>query len=176
MDNLALQIIDEELPQDSYFVISNDQTAEWAIKKIAEERAETQRYINVCDTMIADYAMKKQKAQEYLVNKTSFLIGKLQEYFLTVPHKEAKTQETYKLPSGTLKMKYGTPEFVRDEEKLLKWAKENAPECVKVKETANWAEIKKNSSIAEERVVTNDGEIVEGVSVVWNPNRFEVEI
>ena len=135
MDNLALQMIDEEIPQEG-FTIDKDNLAEWALKKITEERAEAQRYLNVCDTMLEDYLFKKKKALEQLDSKTGYLIGKLQEYFLNVKHKESKTQKAYKLPSGTLKLKYGTPDFVRDGETLLIWAKENAPEHVKVKEGA----------------------------------------
>ena len=91
-DNIAMQIIDEQF--DEGFIINNDNLAEWALKKISEERAEAQRYINVCDTMINEYSLKKQKATEQLNNKTGYLTAKLQEYFATVPHKASKTQET----------------------------------------------------------------------------------
>lgn len=175
MDNLALQIIDEELPQEG-FAVDNDNLAEWAIKKIAEERAETQRYINVCDTMINEYELKKQKAKEQLKTKTAYLINSLNQYFQTVKPHETKTQKTYKLPSGTLRLKHGTPEFIRDEEALLKWAKENAPEQVKVKETVNWGELKKSTIFKDGMVITADGEVVEGVKAIDRPDTFEVVI
>lgn len=174
-DNLALQIIDEEW--DEGFKIDNDNLAEWALKKIAEETAETQRYINVCKTFVGEYNMKAQKAQEQLEAKTAYLKGQLQKYFSTVPHKEGKTQETYKLPSGILKKKYGTPEFIRDEEKLVTWLKNNGyKDKVKVKETADWAEFKKSVGIQSGKVVTLDGEIVDGVTAQDRPDSFEVEI
>lgn len=174
-NNLVLRIIDEQFEES--FVINNDGLAEWALKKIAEETAESQRYINVCDTMIAEYTRKRQKAQEQLENKTAYLRSKLQEYFATVPHKATKTQETYKLPSGTLKLKYGTPEFIRDETILVDWLKKNGYEDkVKVKETADWAEFKKGITVSFDKVLTADGEVVEGVTAQERPNTFEVEI
>jgi phage host-nuclease inhibitor protein Gam len=174
-DNLALQIIDEQFEEG--FKIDNDGLAEWALKKIAEEQAESQRYINVCDTMIAEYTRKRQKAQEQLETKTAYLKQKLQEYFATVPHKATKTQETYKLPSGTLKLKLPSVEFVRDDTALVEWLKNNGyGDKVKIKESPDWAEFKKLVTVSFDKVLTADGEIVEGVTVQEKPSSFEVEI
>ena len=179
MENTAMQVINELAPYETQeaWTCKNDSEAEWALKKIAEERVETQRYVNVCNTMAAEYQFKAQKACEQLESKTAYLKQQLQEYFATVPHKATKTQETYKLPSGTLKLKYGTPEFVRDETALVKWLKANGYEDkIKTKETADWAEFKKCVGIQSGKVVTLDGEIVEGVTANERPNSFEVEI
>jgi len=175
MDNLALQIIEEDVQEG--FKIDNDNLAEWALKIIAEEKAETQRYINVCETWIAEYQQKAQKAQERFETKTLYLKQQLQFYFESVPHKATKTQETYKLPSGTLKLKYGTPEFIRDEKNLVKWLKANGYEDkVKVEEKADWAEFKKGVIVQSGKVLTADGEVVEGVTANERPNIFEVEL
>jgi phage host-nuclease inhibitor protein Gam len=175
MDNLALQIIDEEVQEG--FVISNDNLAEWALKKIAEERAESQRYINVCETMINDYRLKIQKEQEKLESKTGYLKAKLQEYFATVQHKTTKTQETYKLPSGTLKMKYGTPEFKVDNEKLVKWLEDSKLDTfVKTEKMAQWGELKKTITVSFDKILTADGEVVDGVTASDRPDSFEIEV
>lgn len=174
-DNLVLQIIDEQFEEG--FKIDNDGAAEWALQKIAEETADAQRYINVCDTMIIEYQKKRQKAQEQLANKTGYLKGKLQEYFATVPHKASKTQESYKLPSGTLKLKYGRLKFIQDETVFVNWLKNNGyADKVKTVESADWVEFKKLCEIGSSVVMTADGEIVEGVTVQEEPNAFEVEI
>ena len=174
--NLALSIIDEAIEFEG-FVIDNDVKAEWALKKISEEKAEAQRYINICDTMISEYTFKKQQATEKLESKISGLRSLLQQYFETVPHKATKTQETYKLPSGQLKMKYPGPEFARDEEKLLNYLKENGmPEYIQTKESAKWADLKKVVTVSGDKVITEDGQIVDGVTVVERPPVFEVEV
>ncbi|MCX7921945.1 MAG: host-nuclease inhibitor Gam family protein [Clostridia bacterium] len=179
-DNLALKIIDEIIDDQSDtqegFIIDNDTKAEWALRKIAEERAETQRYINVCKTMINEYQTKIQQAEEKLKGKTSFLEAQLQRYFESVPHNRTKTQETYKLPAGTLKVKYSPPEFKRDDEQLIKWLKENSlDEFLKVEEKANWSELKKKIRISGDIAITEDGQIVEGIKVVEKTPVFEVE-
>ncbi len=175
MSNLALQLVDEVTEQES-FSVSCDNSAEWAIKKIAEETAEAQRFINVCDTMIKEYQFKRQKAQEHLDTKTSYLKGLLQQYFETVPHKATKTQETYKLPSGTLKRKFGGVEYVRNDEVLLAWLQDNNHEkFIKIKESPDWAELKKTVTISGNSVVTAEGEIVGGVMVTEKEDKFEIE-
>ncbi|MCX8147446.1 MAG: hypothetical protein N3D84_03195, partial [Candidatus Woesearchaeota archaeon] len=42
-------------------LIDSDEKAEWALKKIAEEKAEAQKYINVCRAMIIEYEEKIRK-------------------------------------------------------------------------------------------------------------------
>lgn len=180
MDNLTLQLNEEEIQEG--FKIDNDNLAEWAVCKISEDRADFQRLINVCETRILEYQEKIRKYQEQLDRKTSGLKGLLQQYFETVPHKATKTQETYKLPSGTLKKKYGTPEYIRDEDSLVKWLEERdefSQQFIKTKKTVDWKEYKKNVleySIKDGKVITLDGEIVEGLTVQERPDSFEIEV
>lgn len=179
--NLALEIIDEVMQEKSNetngFVIDSDEKAEWALRKIGEERIEAQRYINVCRSMILEYEDKIRKEEEKLRSKTAFLEGQLQRYFETVAHKTTKTQETYKLPGGTLKLKHQTPELKRNDELLVKWLKENQMnDLIKLEEKPNWNEIKKKIIISGERAVTEDGQIVEGVEVCERPSVFEVDV
>jgi hypothetical protein len=186
MSNVALEIINEQLdnlelqqPGNSEFIIDSDEKAEWALSKIREERAEAERIIMVCKAMIEKYEEKIRQVQERLPRKTAYLESKLMEYFEKVPHKKTKTQEKYELPSGTLRKKYPAPEFVRDDEALLKWIKANkinAHLYIRVKETPDWANFKKTVKVAGEQVVDENGEIVEGIRVVERPPTFEVEV
>jgi Bacteriophage Mu Gam like protein. len=184
MSNIALKIINEQLDElgheqtgESGFVIDDDEKAEWALAKIREERAEAQRIINVCETMIQKYEEKIQAVKNRLPQRTAFLESKLMEYFEKVPHKKTKTMEKYELPSGVLKKKYPAPEFKRDEDKLLQWLKErNMTEYVKVKESPDWAEFKKSIKIVGDKVVDENGEIVDGITIVERPAEFIVEV
>lgn len=180
--NINLEIVNDFIQQNSdnsdnnEFTIDDDKKAEWALKKIAEEREETQRYIEVCKSMILEYQEKIRKEEENLNKKTSYLEFKLQQYFQSVEHKSTKTQKTYKLPSGTLRLKYQQPEFKRDEEKLINWLKENQlQQFVKTKETPNWVELKKNIKISGNKAVSEDGQIIEGVEVIEKSPVFEIE-
>lgn len=47
---------------------------------------------------------------------------------------------------------------------------------VKVKETADWVKLKKQVKVINNKVITEDGEIIEGVTVIEKPNQFIVDI
>ena len=184
MDNVALKMIDDaiadlefEQPGCEPFRIDNDQKAEWALAKIREEQAEAQRIMNVCKSMILHYEEQMKKAEEGLEKKTAYLKGQLEQYFDSVEKRRTKTQEVYKLPSGTLRRKYPGPQFKRDDDALVKWLKErNMKDYIKVKETADWANLKKAIQVVGDKVVDENGEVVEGITVVDRPPVFEVEV
>lgn len=183
-DNIALKLIDDaiadlefEQPNCEPFRIDNDAKAEWAISKIREEQAEAMRIINVCKSMILHYEEQMKKAEEDFEKKTAYLRSQLEQYFDSVEKRRTKTQEVYKLPSGTLRRKYLKPEFKRDEEKLVKWLKDRQMnEYIKVKESPDWANLKKAIQVVGDKVVDENGEVVEGITVVERPPVFEVEV
>lgn len=195
MGNTELYIIDstiEGLEQDKQFIVDSDEKAEWAIKKIAEERAEAERFINVCQTMICKYQEQIEQAKADLDSKTGYLTFQLQRYMDTVKAKETKTQKTYKLPSGTLKVKYPGPEYKRDEEKLTEFLKKNYTDYVETIYKPKWAEFKKIVSLNRDPIVDEEsgelidytpyylvdpnGKAVEGVEVIEREPVFEVQI
>ncbi|MCK9220884.1 MAG: host-nuclease inhibitor Gam family protein [Bacteroidales bacterium] len=161
--------------QDEQFVIDTDLACEWALKKLAEARKEAKRYIQTCDDMILEYTRKIEKKESQLETSSFILISKLQNYFDGVEHKETKTQETYTLPSGKLKKKYATPIYNRDETALLKWVKDNKPEAIETTESVKWEDVKKDLQIDGEKAITKDGEIVDGINVTYNQEKFIVE-
>lgn len=157
------------------FKVDTDVKAEWCLKKIADKKAEAKRYTDVCNEMIRQYQDKITRNEEKLQTEVWVLTSKLLTYFEEVEHKATKTQETYKLPSGTLKMKYATPEFIKDEEAFKNWVKQNRPERIKTTESIEWGELKKELTIDNDKAITKDGEIVEGISVKYTNPQFVVE-
>jgi hypothetical protein len=179
MEDVEKYIIDEAIEEQETtgnFIIDNDEKAEWALKKIAVERQDCARIKAVCERMIEQYQRKIDDEEARLERKTSYLIGQLSMYINTVQTKDSKTQKTYALPSGKLKIKFQKPEFVRDDEKLLNWLKENASSYVKTKESPDWGEFKKTLSVSGDKVVDASGEIVDGITVVEREPVFDVEI
>lgn len=173
--NPLLEMLDEAIEQ-SEFKIDTDQKAEWALNIIREEQAEAQRLINVCNSQILHYQNEIKKVQEKLENKTGNLKAMLFEYLQTVPHKATKTQETYTLPSGKLKLKYPQPEYKRDEATLIKWLKDrDMTDYIKVSESPKWGELKKTVQVAGDKACI-DGEIIDGIQVVEKAPVFDIEI
>jgi phage host-nuclease inhibitor protein Gam len=175
MLNVKLGIIDEIVNQEG-FVVDSDSKAEWAISKISEESEELNRIETICNEMIEKYKGKIAEATKTFENKTLYFKNQLQNYFETVQGKQTKTQRTYKLASGTLKTKFGGPEFIKDDLKLLSWCAENATDCIKTIEIVDWAELKKHITIDGNKAITADGEIVEGVTITQKADRFEIEL
>ena len=97
----------------------------------------------------------------------------LLRYFDTVEHKATKTQETYKLPTGRLKMKLAGETMVPDKEILALLY----PDLVVQKPDFQWGELKKRLSIVDGKVIdTETGEFVEAVAVEAVPPKFIVEV
>lgn len=157
--------------------IANDRDAEWLIDKVNEELIEKARFkesiINKIE-LLQEKLKKVEEEEQYLIERrNSYLI----EYFESIPDKfkkKTKTQEKYRLPSGSIIKKYPQPEFKRNNEQLLSWIKANhLNEYIEVKETPKWGELKKTIQVVGNQVVTEDGEIVEGVEVVERPPMVE---
>lgn len=87
------------------FRITDDRCADWAIRKIADERSEYDRLKALADEQIAAINEKVAAARKRMENGTSYLTSCLADFFATVPHKETKTTEKYRLLSGTLTFK-----------------------------------------------------------------------
>ena len=165
------------MTENQSFVVDSDVKAEWAIKKIREEQAEHDRFVAVCQEMIEEYKLKIETAGKKLESDTAFFKSQLASYFVTVEKKCSKTQESYKLPSGTLVLKHQKPELQRDEGKLVKFVKElGLNDYIKTKESVDWAELKQTLTVAGDKCLTADGEVVEGVTVVNRSSVFEVKI
>ena len=152
------------------FVIDTDAKAEWALQKIREARADRDRWVNW-------YEDKIKEIKEQTDFDTMNLERMLADYFATVPHKKTKTQESYKLPGGKLVLKVQNPEYKRDDNIVIAWAKENnMAQFVKVEEKLAWQELKDATAVFEGHIVTEDGEIVPGVDVVNRESKFIVEV
>lgn len=187
MDNTAMKIIDdalrecmpESLALDDGFYLKDDAKAEWAILKLQQENAELNRIELICSNMKSYYDNVLKQAREKHERKTEFLEQQLERYFTYLQDnklvKSTKTTDSYQLPSATLKLKQQSPELERDEDKLLAWCKENGAEFIKVKESVNWADLKKNLTIKDGKAITKDGEILESIRVYERRPKFEVE-
>ena len=165
---VELNEIIEQYEDDGYS-IKDDRGAEYALKRIKETQAEVDAFRAYYDEQIA-------KMQSRADGVRNFYEGHLERYFNKVPHKVTKTTESYELPSAKLVWKQQAPEYVRDEEKVLEWLKANdGGEFVKVKESLDWAGLKKMVEVSGSEVVLADtGEVVPGISVQYREPKFDV--
>ena len=155
------------------FVIDNDVKAEWALRKIRERASERDRILETSWEIIESYKAVIQTEADRAADEIAGLEGMLLQYFATKEHQATKTQETYRLPTGKLKMKLAFERMVPDEEKLIT----AYPDFTERKPTLKWGELKKRLAIADGKVLdTETGEVVEGVSLETVPPKFSVEV
>ena len=174
--NEILKMAEEETEQEGWKV-TDDGAAEWALVKLREEENESKRIVDQCQAQIDFYQSRIQQEQERLSHSSGFLKAQLLEYFGTVPHKKTKTQESYKLPSGNLKLKYGKLQYRHDDKALLKFLQDRQmTNYIKTTQAPKWGDIRKTLVPAGDKAVNQDGEIVEGVTVEHGPEEFKVEV
>ncbi len=160
--------------EETGFLVDDDQKADWCLRKIREANEERERWKRFYEEAMA-------RVNASCDSTIAFMEGKLWDYFGMIPHKESKTQSSYQLPGGKLVYKHQAPEFEREDDALIPWLKENGRGgFVKVKESLDWAGLKKTLKVAEGGdapvMVTEDGEIVPGITVTKRPDIFKVEV
>lgn len=174
MSELRAYEPDEELDQleGQEVPMLDDMDAEYMLTLIRQADAEYQK-------MEAWYAHMVEKAKEKRDRKVAWAENNLRAYFDIVPAKATKTQKTYDLPSGKLVLKHQEPKYDTNDEELVPWLKKNKmPELVKVKESADWANLKKQLKVSPDgtAMVTEDGEVVPGVTVTQREDKFTVTL
>jgi hypothetical protein len=159
---------------DETFKIENDKTAEWALKKVKESEDERDRLITLAEEEIKDLEDRINELKEKCNNDTGFLKSCLKMYFETVPHKATKTQESYKLLSGTLVYKKPSAKIIHDDEALIKAL--DGTEYVEIKRSLKWGDYKKNLTIEKDKVLdTTTGEVIDACKVETVPGDFSIK-
>lgn len=182
MENIRLSdeflTINEE--EKETWKVTDDLSADWCLEKIRESKAEFERFRMVAMAKIEQIQARLQAEEEKMNREVAFFESKLREYFETVKAKETKTQKSYKLPSGTLKLKKSKLDFDYDKNKLLEVAEQQGMnEYIKIKKSFDWSSFKKNLEIRGNRIINKEtGEIVEieGLRVIEKPAEFKVEV
>lgn len=152
--------------------------ATWAARKLARirrQQAEVQRVAEERLQAIRDWMTAET---EKLDRAAGFFEHALTEYhrLQLVENPKAKT---IALPDGVkLACRKQQPEYVRDNDVLLAWAKANAVDCVKTIESVDWSTIKGRVAVSDGGTViyVNTGEVVPGVTVEQRPDKFIVTL
>lgn len=164
------ELPNEEMEMEEVAVL-DDASAEMVLQQL--KHAEDQY-----DRMKAWYDQQIQKLQEIRDRTRAWAEISLRPYFDMVPTTGKKIR-SYEMPGGVLKLAKQDPKFTVKDEELVPWLEKNEPEYVKVKKEAAWGEWKKAHKFAvsaEGSIVTDDGEVLPGVTATAQEDKFTIKI
>ena len=170
---------EEYLPEleEEGFKIDTDLKDEWAVNKILKAREHKDRMVMVAQQEIERFQAIIRREEDKCEKETGNLKFLLQEFFKEQSAngmtKSTKTQESYKLPSAKLKLKYSAPKILHDDAALIAHYVDYVENVPKLK----WAELKKTLKIDGDNVIdTVTGEVVEGCAVVNSEEVFDPSV
>lgn len=158
-----------ETPAEETIEVRSDIEAGWQLKRRKEIIADR-------DELIAFYKERIKAVEEDAAFKLANIDRSLEAFFMTVPHKKTKTQESYTHPLGKLMLKKQNPEFKRDDKTVIDWLEQNdGAQYVKIKKELDWSALKADVTVLGSSIVTADGETVPGVVVIEREDKFCIE-
>ena len=164
-------------------VIRNADEAGSALRRLKQERAVHDQYceplrnrIEKLEQRVRDLRGQTERADNALASKTEIYTGALRRWFENgAERRELKASWRVPLPDGTLVLTKPSKTLSHDDDALLAFVKQNRPEFVRVKESVDWAELKKHLHVEDGAAYFADtGEFADGVSVVDKPSEFKI--
>ena len=165
-------------PEETVWTIENDEIADWALRKIREMEDECNRLNETRKKIIETYLDAIREEEEKTERRTEHLRWHLRRYFQQVPHKATKTQESYRLPSGSLVMKQLPPQYERDDETVTEWLRnEEMDSYLDTRTSIRWADLKRcTTALPDGSVVYNTtGEMIPGLRTVTREPVFMIK-
>jgi len=176
-EDITLDDFEESEEGKKEFTLDTPEKVDWAIEQIIDEQKRFELYEQAINGKIEKLKCELVNEKEASGHRTSWLRFKLGEYLQRddVPAKDTKTQLSLKMPSGTVKYIKSKPEFIKDDDILLNFIKENDSEFIKTKESINWKDFKTTLNIVGNDVFNADGVIVDGITIEDTVPKVEVK-
>ena len=167
------EIIDGGTQEKERFKIENLEAANWAFRKLAAIERKKKEIQELANKEIERIKAWQEQEERGLDNSKEFFEGLLTEYFAREREKDPKFKIS--TPYGKVSARKQQPKWNYDEDKLVKWLKENNQDLIRIKYEPDKNEIKKTYKIVGTNVVTEDGEIVEGITVEERPEKVTIK-
>lgn len=188
------EILDEQVTVDESFTVDTLDKAVWLDEKIHDREMEMKNVDRIAESKIAEYQAKidriKQWQEDQKAAPLSFIEWARGKMFLflnqniqeQIDQKKKKITKSIKLPFRQIKLSVQSPELIAGDvkvdqknKKLIEWAEANCPELIKVEKAVDWAELKKKLNITD-KVVTEDGEMLDFIKVTVKPDKFDWKV
>ena len=156
------------------FTIENLDSANWAFRKLAAIERKRGEIKELADKEIERIKEWQEQEEKGLNNSKEFFEGLLTEYFIR--QKEVDPKFKISTPYGKVSSRKQQPKWNYDNDKVIEWLKKNNSELIRIKEEPDKREIKKAYKVVGNSVVTENGEIVEGITVEDRPDSITVKV
>lgn len=175
--NIQFEIYTGEMEEDEAkerFKITNLESANWALRKLAAINAKEKEINDLKEKEISRIENWAQDELKKLAESKQFFEGLLTEYFM----RERKKDPKFKIstPYGKVTARKQLPKWHYDEDKLIKWLLQNDKDLLRVKYEPDKNEIKKKYKVVGPVVVSEDGEIVEGITIEERPEAINIKV
>lgn len=174
------QYDDERMPKQEQFTITDDNAANWALRKITQLKAAQARRAQFADAEIQRITSWQKQRDEADEQSIAYFTSLLEMYFNNLRDSgKLGKKKSWSLPHGVLKIRRTQPKFARDDKAILAWAQENAPEVVQDVPKLLWTELKDRLTVTDtmRAIDSVTGCLVEGLQVA-EPERdvFSVSV
>jgi len=168
--------------QDDYFIIDNDQKANWALRKIRHLKNKKNKNEEFAKTEIKAIQKEIDAVNSWLEsengtlnNDIEYLEMKLKYYALDLRDDDPELK-THKLPFGQLQFRKQRKKWKYEDDKLLEFAEKNIKDTVKIKKQVDKRKLKqKIKVVGDKAVVADTGEVIEGIKVIERGEKFKVK-
>lgn len=139
---------------------------------------EQQELIDVAQEMINDYKLKILEYENKIKNLEEHTLNQILSMVDDDEFKETSTQLSFKTPSVKIIKKKAKKDIkIVDTEALIEHLKSTQNGNIKVIEKPDWAELKKDLVIDDDRIIDlNTGEIVEGVGIEEKEEKIQLKL
>lgn len=158
-------------PEDTeHVVLGGWEEVEWAFRRLARSRVALDQLADRYAEMVGRIEQWYEREAAADRRAVDYLTGLLERYGEASRLLDPRTA-TLRFPSGTIKTTWRKEPrvVIEDEQAAIAWVllhlRDEAPEMLHQKLTLRITELRKRVQIADDTVITSDGEVVEGVTV-----------
>lgn len=156
----------DEIERPEHFQIDDDGAAAWAMRKLRRLRQQQASNVALAEEQIQKISDWLSKANRSSEDSMVYFENILSDY--AIRQRLDHDRKTIDLPEGKISTRTGTKKFSVDPGAFLPWARENAPDLIRVKEEPSMTEMKARLQIDDDGEVfePTTGEFVPGVMAV----------
>lgn len=160
--------------QDTRFIVKDLDAANWCFRKlkaIEDKKREIKYLADKERTRISEWEKEELKAFK---SSTGYFEMLLEDYYREIRQVDPKAKLS--TPYGKVTSRKQQPKWNYNEEETLGWLRQNDTELIRVKEEVDKAELKKKYQVMGTNVVTEDGEIVEGITIENREDTISIKV